>query len=63
MTSLDSSRIAVQSLGRVWGPAGFALNLLEESVDQQDGCEISRKSLDNIRITVKSLGRVWIPAD
>ena len=49
--SLDTSRIAVQSLGRVWIPAGLLRNR-----------EISRKSMETSRIAVKSQGRVWTPA-
>ena len=59
---MDTRRIAVKSLGRVWTPAGKLYNLQEESGHQQDTCEVSRKSLDTSRIAVQLLGRVWIPA-
>ena len=45
--SLDTSWISVKSLGRVG--------------DQQDSCEVSRKSLDTRRIAAESLGRVLGP--
>ena len=56
MKSLSSS-IAVKSLGRVSGQAGYLYSLLEESGYQQNSCEVSRKSLGTSRIAVKSLGR------
>ena len=34
-------------------------SILEESGDQQDGCEVSRTSLGTSRITMKSRGRSW----
>ena len=40
----------------------MAVKSQEESGDQQDGCEISRKSMGTSRIAVKSLGRVMGPA-
>ena len=43
--SLNTYRIAVQSLGRVYGPARYLGSLLDESEYQQDCCEVSRKSL------------------
>ena len=49
-------------VGRVWIPAEWLCNLLEDSRDQQDSCEVSRKSLDTIRIAVQFLGRVLGPA-
>ena len=48
MTSLDTSRIAVKTLG--------------ESAYQQESCTVSRKSLETSRMAVKSLGRFLVPA-
>ena len=41
----------------------MAVGLQDESGDQQDSCEVSRKSLVTSRIAVKSLGRVWDQKD
>ena len=58
-----TSRIAVKSLGRVRGPAGQLYSFQEESGDQQNSYEVSRKSLGTSKMAVKSLGRIWRPAD
>ena len=36
----------------------MTVRLQDESEDQQDSCEVSRKSLGTGRIAVESLGRV-----
>ena len=40
----------------------MAVGLYDESGDQQDRCEVSKKSLGSSRIAVKSLDRVCSPA-
>ena len=60
--SLNTSRIAWKSLGRVWRPAGCLLCLLEKSGYQQGSCEFSWTIMGTSRIAVKSPGRVLIPA-
>ena len=60
--SLNTIRIAVQSLGRVFGSAGQMYSLQDESGYQRDSCSVSRKSLGTSRIAAKSLGRIWGPA-
>ena len=55
--------MAVKSPGRDWGPAGWLQNPQKESGDQQDSCEVSRKSLDTSRIAVETLERVWGPVE
>ena len=49
--------MTVYSLGRIWGPAE-CLSPQDESEDQQDSGEVSRKLLGTGRIAVQSLGRV-----
>ena len=51
----------VQSSGRV-GLYQDSSGLYDESGDQQDSCDVSRKSLGTSRIAAKSLGRVRGPA-
>ena len=48
----------MKSLGRAWRPAEWLRSLLDESRDQQDGCEVSRTSQYISRKVVKSLGRI-----
>ena len=50
------------SQGRVLGTSRIAVNVLEESGDQQDSCTVSRKGLGTSRIAGKALRRVWEPA-
>ena len=60
-------------LPRDWIPAGWLNSLqgeswlhqdsFDESGDQQNSCEVSRKSLGTSRIAVNSLGRVWRPGE
>ena len=57
-TSLVTSRTALKSLGRVWGPAGWPGVSRKSLGDQQDSCEVSKKSLGASRMAMKSLGRV-----
>ena len=50
--SLETSRIARKSLGRVWD---------QQDRKSMDSREVSMASLDTSRIAVKFLVRVWIP--
>ena len=59
---MGTSRMAVKSLGRLWGTSRMAVKLLGMSTDQQDSRTVSRKGLGTSRIAIKSLGRVWGPA-
>ena len=59
---VNTIRIAVQSLGRVFGSATQMYSLQDESGYQRDRCIVSRKSLGTSRLDVKSLERVWGPA-
>ena len=51
-----ASSKAMKSLGRVWGPAGELSSFQEESRDQRNSYEVSRKSLGTSKMAVKSLG-------
>ena len=56
-TSLETNRMAVESLGQNLGTSRMTVRLQDESGDQQDSCE----SLGTGRIAVQFLGRVYIP--
>ena len=56
--SLDTNRIAVKSLGRVWIPAGLLWRLYEDSEYQQDSFGVSWKGQRTSKIAAKPLGRV-----
>ena len=48
----------MESLGRVWVPAGLLLSLYKECGYHQDEFEVSRKSLGTSRVTMKPYERV-----